>query len=325
MTTQTTTPTPGASIAAKAKNALAKAQKQGTLSGLNSADVQAFLEPYKLAIANALPNGGSPDRIIQAAVWQITNTPALAMCTAKSVIGCVLNSSLLGLNPTLKQCWYIPYRDQATFQISYTGMIALARRSGIVSDVYAHVVRKTDRFEVTYGTDKKILHVPDLNSTGDEFTHVYAVVKYTNGGTEFVVLNSNDVERRRVKSPSQRGAPNGVWAEWKQEMWQKTALKVLLKTAPLTDEAAAAMQTDGAALSPDNFQRGEIRAETVDTEHEEVPQEAADLKDIREGVQDCADLDSLQRYWEQGKDEWAKRADVVEVFNNRKKELSDGK
>jgi len=315
-----TTTTNGAGIAAKAKSALAKAQKPGTLSGLNSADVQSLLEPYKIAIANALPNGGNPDRIIQAAVYQITNTPALARCTAKSVIGCVLNSSLLGLNPTLKQCWYIPYGETATFQLSYTGMIALARRSAIVSDVYAHVVRKKDVFEFQYGTDKKIIHKPELSDVSEDFVAVYAVVKYTNGGIEFVVLNPNDVERRRVKSANQKGAPSGVWAEWKQEMWQKTALKVLLKTAPLSDEQAAAMQTDGAALSPDNFQRGEIRPETVDTEHEEV-NEPDDLKEIREGVADCSDLESLERYWNQGREEWAARADVVEIFNTRKIEL----
>lgn len=320
MATQSTTSN-GNTIAAKAKSALAKAQKQGTLSGLNSADVQAFLEPYKLAIQNALPSGGNPDRIIQAAVYQITNTPALARCTAKSVIGCVLNSSLLGLNPTLKQCWYIPYGESATFQLSYTGMIALARRSGLVSDVYAHVVRKTDKFEFQYGTDKRIVHVPDLSNVSDDFIAVYAVVKYTNGGCEFVVLNPNDVERRRTKSANQKGAASGVWAEWKQEMWQKTALKVLMKTAPLSDEQAAAMQTDGAPLSPDNFQRGEIRPETVDADHEDIT-EADDLQAIRDGAQDCPDLDSLERYWSQGKDEWSSRADVIEIFANRKKELA---
>lgn len=310
-------------IAAKAKSALQKAQKPGTLSGLNSADVQAFLEPYKLAIANALPNGGNPDRIIQAAVYQITTTPALSKCSAKSVIGCVLNSSLLGLNPTLKQCWYIPYGENATFQLSYTGMIMLARRSGLVSDVYAQVVRPKDRFEVTYGTDRKIVHVPDMDDRSEDFTHVYAVIKYTNGGIEFVVLTETDVEKRRIKSSNQRGAPSGVWKEWKAEMWQKTALRTLLKTAPLSDEQAAAIQTDGATLSPDNFHRGQVRTETVDTEHEEVT-EPGDLEEIRDGVNDCTDLDSLERYWQQGKDEWQARADVIELFANRKKELANG-
>lgn len=309
-------------IAARAKSALAKAQKPGTLAGLGSDAVQAILQPYALSIANALPNGGKPDRIIQSAVFQITGNPALANCTAKSVIGCVLNSSLLGVNPALKQCFFIPYGDQATFQLSYTGLIALARRSGMVLDVYAQVVRKKDRFEVTHGTDRKIVHVPDLSDTSEDFTAVYAVVKYTNGGTEFTVMSADQVEKRRVKSKTQRGAPSGVWAEWKEEMWKKTALRMLLKTAPLSDEQAAAIATDGATLSPENFQRGEVRAETLTYEEADLAEsEAADLESIREGVAQCTDLDGLERYWNQGAAEWATREDVKDIFNARKSQL----
>ena len=307
----------GQAIAERAKSALAKSQKPGTMSGLNSGEVTAILEPYSLAIANSLPNGGNPSRIIQAAAFQITNNPALANCTAKSVIGCVLNASLLGMNASLKQCFFIPYGDQATFQLSYTGMIALARRSGLVLDVYANVVRKKDRFEVTQGTDRKIVHVPDMADEGEDFVAAYAVIKYTNGGTEFAVMTAGQIEKRRMKSKTQKGAPSGVWAEWKEEMWKKTVLRSLLKTAPLSDEQAAAISTDGAVLTPDNFQRGEIRPETVDGEYTEV-KEADDLAAIREGVQDCADLDSLEAFWRQGAEEWKSRADVVEIFNTRK-------
>lgn len=316
--------TNGQQIAERAKSALAKAQKPGTLAGLNSDAVQAILQPYSLAIANALPNGGKPDRIIQSAVFQITSNPALSNCTAKSVIGCVLNSSLLGVNPALKQCFFIPYGDQATFQLSYTGLIALARRSGMVLDVYAQVVRRKDRFEVAHGTDRKIVHIPDLTDTSEDFTAVYAVVKYTNGGTEFFVMTSDQVEKRRMKSKTQRGAPAGVWLEWKEEMWKKTALRALLKTAPLSDEQATAIATDGATLTPDNFQRGEVKAETIryeDGEFTEV-KEAEDLPAIRKGVDECGDLDNLENYWKQGAEEWAKRSDVIEIFNARKLDLS---
>lgn len=321
--------TNGQAIAERAKSALAKSTKPGTLSGLNSDAVQAVLQPYSLAIANALPNGGNPNRIIQMAVFQITTNPALASCSAKSIIGCVLNSSLLGLNPALKQCWFIPYKNKNTnetdaqFQISFTGMTALARRSGMVLDVYAQVVRKKDKFEVTYGTDRKILHVPDFSDTSEDFTAAYAVVKYANGGTEFIVMTPDQIEKRRMKSRGQSSQASGMWAEWKEEMWKKTALRTLLKTAPLSDEQAAAMATDGATITPDNFQRGEIRPETIPTEEGEYTEikEAEDLPAIREGVADCNDLDSLERYWKQGATEWGKRADVIEIFNARKLEL----
>lgn len=308
----------------KAKAALSQAQKPGTLQGLPSNQIEDILKPYALAIANSLPNGGDPARIIQAAVFQISNTPALAACTAKSVLGCVLNSSLLGIDPTLKQCFYIPYGNVATFMLSYTGLITLARRSGQVQNVFAQVVRKKDEFKVSFGTDRKIVHVPDLTDTSEDFVAVYAVIQYSNGGVEFEVMTPDQVEKRRMKSKAQRGAATGVWAEWKAEMWKKTALRTLLKTAPLSNEQAAAIATDGATITPDNFQRGTIKPETLQYEEAEIEEvkEADDLAAIREGVQDCNDLDGLEQYWKQGKNEWATRTDVVEIFTNRKLELS---
>lgn len=52
-------------IASRTQAAIKAATKPGTMAGLKTAEVEALLEPYKLAIQNALPNGGSPNRIIQ--------------------------------------------------------------------------------------------------------------------------------------------------------------------------------------------------------------------------------------------------------------------
>lgn len=317
-------------IADLAKRALGKSTKPGTMYGLSMVDTAATLEPYAMSIAAALPNGSpGPSRIIQAAAFQISNNPALAGCTTRSIIGCVLNASLLGINPTLKQCFFIPYRngasgqEEAQFQLSYTGLIALARRSGQVKDVYAEVVRKGDKFEVTYGTDRKIVHQPDLTGGSErELLYAYAVVQYQSGGFEFVVMDKSEIEKRRLKSRGQKPQASGVWLDWTAEMWKKTALRSLLKTAPLSDEQAAAIATDGVTVVPENFKRGEVRVETLT--YEDGSKEADDLASIRDGLADCHDLDDLERYWQQGAQEWAQRTDVIELFKARKKELSDG-
>jgi len=325
-----------ATIADRAKSAIQQSgTKPGTFSGMKTADVQGILAKYTLAIQQALPNGGNPDRIIQAAVFQITTNPALAACTYQSVIGCVLNASLLGVSPHLKQCFFIPYRNnragttEAQFQLSYTGLLSLARRSGQVKDVYAQVVRKGDKFSVQYGTEKRIEHVPDLDGGSERpMLYAYAVVTYLHGGNEFVVLDRAEIEKRRKKSRGQEANATGVWAEWEPEMWKKTALRSLLKTAPLSEEQFSALQTDGVAVTPDVFNRGEVRAEMIvhaeGEDGEVIVVEAADLQQIRDGVQDCVDLDALERYYKQNAAEWATRADVIEIFNQRKKELNNG-
>lgn len=327
-----TTSTAQTDILAKAKSALSRAQKPGTLQGLPSNQIADFLKPYTLAIANSLPNGDRPDRIIQSAVFEITRNPDLAACTAQSIIGCVLNAAILGLSPALKQCYFIPRKNRKTntieacFQMDYRGMAALARRSALVADVYAQVVRKKDKFEVAYGTQKGIVHVPDLSDESEEFIAVYAVIRYTNGGFEFVVMTPAQVEKRRLTSSNQGATPSFFWEKWKAEMWMKTALHFLLKLAPLSDQQAAAIRTDGVTMKPETFQAGEIRAELIpddDDAQSEQPEEAA-LKAIREGVQDCTDLDSLERYWQQGRDEWKAQSDIVNIFMTRKAELTNG-
>jgi hypothetical protein len=75
-------------------------------------------------------------------------------------------------------------------------------------------------------------------------------------------------------------------------------------------------------LTPDNFRRGEVRPETIIYEESDaVVQEAEDLQQIREGVQDCTDVESLERYWQQNAAEWKTRLDVIELFTARKLEL----
>lgn len=292
-----------------ALQSLKKATQPGTLAGLTQPDIEKALQPYRLAIANALPTQDSPDRIIQIAAFKIATTPELAVCTAKSIVGCVLNASTLALNPALGHCHFVPRKNgktnemEASFQIDYKGMIDMARRSGRVAEISAEVVRDTDHFRVQYGTNRGIEHIPDLDNESDNFTYVYAVIKYIDGGTEFIVLTPAQVAKRRAVG----GAKNpkyDFWEKWRAEMWKKTALHALLKMAPLTERQAAWMNTDGAVLSPNNFKRGMIQEETIvidpDTGNQVEEEESAEVAEIREQIQDLG-LDDLERYWNQGK------------------------
>ena len=307
-----------------AKTALNKSAQPGTMSGLKSTDIEAALQPYRIAIANALPNGDSPDRIIQMAAFMIATTPELASCTEKSIVGCILNASILGLNPALKQCHFIPRKNRQTgkteacFQFDYRGMISLARRSGLVSDISAEVVRKSDTFEVHYGTSRRIEHIPNLEDESEDFSAVYAVITYTNGGQEFVVMTPAQVQKRRAVA-GEKNPKYDFWERWTAEMWKKTALHSLLNTAPLTEQTTAAFRSDGLAMSPDNFNRGKLRPETIieipikEDGTEDIADDA-ELNQIREGLELCNDDDAIAMFWEQNKTEWQSRPEVVQLF-----------
>lgn len=258
-------------ISERAKAALKKATKDDTLIGLNQNQIEAVLEPYANAISNALPSGQNPNRLIQMAAFIISGDDKLKECTPRSIIGCVLRTAILGLNPALRECYYIPRRrniapkDQppkfiveATFQDDYSGLMALVRRSGQIKSAFAEVVREGDEFSFQRGTSPQIIHRPPLDSDSRKIA-VYAVLEYLNGGIEFIVMSPSQVNKHRLKNPQQGpGGSTGIWLEWEDSMWKKTALRQILKTAPKSTDLSMALTTDNAVLYPESFNAGQV-------------------------------------------------------------------
>ena len=75
----------------------------------------------------------------------------------------------------------------------------------------------------------------------------YAVYTLTNGGYEFIVMSKEDVEkhaRRFSKSYN-----NGPWRTNFDEMAKKTAIKKLLKYAPISTEFVRQTVTDESTIN----------------------------------------------------------------------------
>ena len=171
------------------------------------------------AIAKALPRHVSPDRMSRIVTTALRTTPKLAECTPASFLGCVMQLAQLGLEPNtpLGHAYLIPRVNRkqgftyCTQIIGYQGMIDIARRSGMVSNVYAYAVREGDEFAYQLGTERSVRHVPSEERGREErkLTHVYAVAKYASGGDpDFIVLTQEKIEARRKRS----SASSGPWA-----------------------------------------------------------------------------------------------------------------
>jgi len=100
-------------------SALAKVKKQGNLATLNSREVGDVLASMRPQIEMALPKHLSVDRMIAMATTIITKNQAIAKCSAPSLIGAVMQASILGFRPveSLGQCYFVPYGGQVQFQI----------------------------------------------------------------------------------------------------------------------------------------------------------------------------------------------------------------
>lgn len=218
---------------------LSKAQGNTSMASMKQSDVSSMLLKYKGAISQALPKHLTAERIIQIASTVVARNPKLSECSASSLIGAVMQASILGLKPVseLGHCYFVPYGGQVQFQIGYRGYLELARRSGEILTVYAQVVREGDTFSYSYGLKPDIVHIPAQGSSG-EVTHAYAVVHYKTGGYNFEVVTREEIEGYRRRNKMQGVQPSGAWATDYAAMSKKTALRRLSPYLPLETDAS---------------------------------------------------------------------------------------
>lgn len=202
-------------------------------------------EQIKMALPRFLPL----DRLIRTALTVIATTPGLLDCHPRSLLGAVIQCAQLGLEPgVLGQAYLIPFKNTRTgrtdvqFIPGYRGLLALARRTGDISTVQAHVVRGKDQFDYRYGTDPMLEHKPAADPGDSAITHIYAVIKLKDGAVQFDVMTKSEMDAHRDRYS--RAAKAGPWVTAWEEMAKKTVLRRLLKLAPASIEMQTALVLD---------------------------------------------------------------------------------
>lgn len=242
-------------------------QKQNNLASL--------IDRQKGEIARALPKHITPDRLARIATTVMRQNPTLGAASPASFLGALMTCAQLGLEPgPLGHAYLVPFKNGKTnttdvqFIPGYRGLIELARRSGQVQSISAHVVREGDEFDYAYGLDERCHHKPDLGGVG-KVTHVYAVIRYKDGGHDFEVMTRGEVELIRDRSKS---SDRGPWVTDWDEMAKKTVLKRLLKRAPMSVEYQQAVIQD------ENVRR-DITLDGLDVGHDDDEIQDAELVD----------------------------------------------
>lgn len=184
--------------------------------------------------ATALPKHVNSERFVRIAITTIRQNPKLAQCNQESLLGALMVSAQLGLEPgTLGQCYLIPYGRECQFQIGYKGMIELLRRSGQLKDIYAYSVYENDEFEMTYGLERNLKHKPNLQDRGN-FIGCYCVAVLKDDARAFEYMTKEEIEVHGKKFSKTYG--NGPWKTDFEAMAHKTVVKKMLKWLPLSVE-----------------------------------------------------------------------------------------
>lgn len=185
------------------------------------------------ALTKLTGNKQRTDQLVSLLLGRVSRQPALLQCDPLSLYLCLQRIASLGLSPLEdRRHWYlVPYRnknlggkEEATLQVSYHGMVYLARQHKDVADVWAQVVYRGEDFEWDQwsGTIKHKVPIREEVKEAD-LVAAYAVVRLATGHSIVEVLNRAQILKRKAKA---RDA--SFWTAWPEEMWKKTAIRALL-------------------------------------------------------------------------------------------------
>lgn len=178
------------------------------------------LESRREHVARALPKeaGLTPDRLLVIAETLVTANPALGQCAPRTLLGALMTTAQLGLEPgPLQHVYFVPRwntRDnqhEVNFQLGYKGMVELARRAGVqirTREVYAN-----DDFEIIYGLEDQIVHRPTLTGERGDVIGYYLVATWTEHGDPraYVLwMSKDDVDKIRLRSDAGK-KDQGPW------------------------------------------------------------------------------------------------------------------
>lgn len=217
-----------------AKNSLTGANGTTAVAEKKGKTIFDVIQAGAKQFATALPKHINSERFVRIAITTIRQNPKLAQCNQESLLGALMVSAQLGLEPgVLGQCYLIPYGRECQFQIGYKGMIELLRRSGQLKDIYAYSVYENDEFEMTYGLDRDLKHKPNLQNKGN-FIGCYCVAVLKDDARAFEYMTKEEIEAHGKKFSKTYG--NGPWKTDFEAMAHKTVVKKMLKWLPLSVE-----------------------------------------------------------------------------------------
>jgi recombination protein RecT len=201
-------------------------------------ELRKYLTLGQAEIGKAIRGSITPDLLIRTAITYCQKQPKVLECSRESIAKCLLDCAALGLLPdgTLGTAYLVPYKSTCTLIIGYRGLIELARRSGQLSSIEAHVVRDGDEFHCEFGLHPVLKHSPSMNG-GEErkVTAVYAIARFKDGAHHAEVMTRSEVDAIRSRS---KAGSNSPWASDYAEMAKKTVVRRMMKYLPLSPDMA---------------------------------------------------------------------------------------
>src|SRR5205807_4464832 len=126
--------------------------------------IRDLVDRMKPELVKSLQDEAAVERLIRHYNTAIRLNPKLQACTAESLLGALLLSAQVGLEPgPLGHVYLVPYGSECTWILGYTGILELARRSERVAGLEATLVWDCDAYKPPRRDERGIhyFHEPD--------------------------------------------------------------------------------------------------------------------------------------------------------------------
>lgn len=186
-------------------------------------------------------------KFMSSAMSAINKIPELLNCERDSLFQSLLTAAELGLDPSgvSGECYIIPYKGKAQFQLGYQGMITLLYRAGIGS-ISTDIVYENDEFTYEAGLNPVLIHKPNVFGDRGKVLGVYAIVTLETGQRLFKVMSEFEILKYKEFSQSKASQ----YSPWQPKndpdktMYRKTVIKQLYKLLPKNPIIDKAIQKD---------------------------------------------------------------------------------
>jgi recombination protein RecT len=231
----------------------------------NQLALREHFEKHGKELGTHLSGALTPKMLLNISINCIAGNYQLQQCDPLSIWRCVVTFAEWQLhpNPATGLCYMVPYKGKAQPQLGYRGMIELARRSGLVTNVEARVIYQADRFKVAFGFNPVLEHVPHIGSGRGDPIGAYAQARLSISDLPHVeVMSIDEIEAIRLGSPS---AESPAWVKTPDEMRRKTVVRRMMKYLSLSPELAEHLSKDA------DEAHDIVDAEVVEPERPPVP------------------------------------------------------
>lgn len=199
-------------------------------------------------LAETLPKHIDADAFSRTIQTALQVQPELLDCTPRSLMIACMRAATDGLILDGREAALIVrsvkvsknpdvWEKQATYQPMVQGLMKLARNSGEIISIIAHVVYEHDKFHYVLGDEERIDHEPaPFDADQGRPIAVYAIVKLKDGTSVREVMRGSAVMNiaGQGKNAWQYDPAKGQnFAEW----WRKTVIRRIVKYIPRSSDA----------------------------------------------------------------------------------------